>query len=168
MEQEETPGFVPKRLSKAQHSRKSRRRSIFEIVSETNGDEENLYSRTSEKKLFSLFLGEAVDEDNMKPISETKDPVMKRVSMGVKSMSTNRRASFVMSKDASMLSLFDPCGENRFSKDFVMNLQDTKEGKEVLASWGLLYCGGNIHIERDLKRVSKNYLLDLNTECFKW
>ena len=48
--------------------------------------------------------------------------------------------------------------------DFVKNL----DRMAVLSTWGVLYCGGSITIQRELKQISKEYRLDLHVESFKW
>ena len=66
----------------------------------------------------------------------------------------------------NMLSSFTPSDTKHFEKarQFLENL----DKKSVLSTWGILYCGGNIHVSKDLQRISEKYDVALNLETFAW
>ena len=39
---------------------------------------------------------------------------------------------------------------------------------DVLANWGILYCGGAGAVEKQLHRTAAEYRLDLHSEAFAW
>lgn len=83
-----------------------------------------------------------------------------------KSMTHGGRNSLLSQASVSVL---DPSvlSEER-AHNYVKDLLATEEGQNVLQSWGILYCGGNAFINKNLKEISRKYHIDLNTECFKW
>lgn len=41
-------------------------------------------------------------------------------------------------------------------------------GKEIIETWGILFCGGNKFVVKDLSDISERYGIDLHTESFYW
>ena len=83
-----------------------------------------------------------------------------------KSMTLEARKS--MMRQVSVATLDPSLPSEERAHHFVMDLHATEEGKNILNSWGILYCGGNVFINKNLKEISRKYHIDLNTECFKW
>ncbi|CAB9527003.1 NADPH oxidase 4 [Seminavis robusta] len=69
-----------------------------------------------------------------------------------------------MMEDASLA--FQPWDEDLLAEEAENFLQNL--APEILQSWGILYCGGANKIEKQLKKTSERYGLDLHSESFSW
>ena len=85
----------------------------------------------------------------------------------------NRRDQFAASKKkrASEKFIFDhlsigfcPWDKQDGAKEYVKNLDQHL----VLNTWGVLYCGGAKKLEKDLRKVTENYGLQIHVESFAW
>ena len=144
--------------------------SLDETVASISSNEENSmlasgHASNDEENLEGESNCNSKDRENSQPRSNERPSSLNTLKSSAR---LNRNASYTLFRDASTTT-FDPCCDNRnVAKNYLMELQETKQGKDILASWDLLYCGGNKHIKKKLKKISREYLLDLNTECFKW
>ncbi len=58
---------------------------------------------------------------------------------------------------------FQPCDKNESQERCVKRL-DSK----ILATWGIMYCGGSKPVITDLRELSQDYDIDLHIDSFKW
>ena len=75
--------------------------------------------------------------------------------------------SMLMRKESIIVgSSFTPSDKKHFkeAENFLQNL----DKKSVLSTWGILYCGGNKLVSKDLKLISEKYNVALNLETFAW
>ena len=59
---------------------------------------------------------------------------------------------------------FCPWDKQDGAKEYVKNLDQNL----VLRTWGVLYCGGAKKLEKDLRKVTDNYGLQIHVESFAW
>ena len=58
---------------------------------------------------------------------------------------------------------FQPCDKNESQERCVKRL-----GSKILATWGIMYCGGSKPVITALRELSQDYDIDLHIDSFKW
>jgi len=91
--------------------------------------------------------------DSVHPDKE--DAVSEEVEAAIKAAAQKR--------DSSGLS-FRPWENHPEASEYVSNLPR----KEVLSTWGMMYCGGAQAVLEDLENISKKYDIDVHIESFGW
>ena len=59
---------------------------------------------------------------------------------------------------------FHPWGCHKDAKEYVKSL----DKKMIMATWGLLYCGGAEQVLKDLRKISDEFGIRLHVESFAW
>jgi len=139
--------------------------NVIPVFKNTHFDEENLISDEEmgviNSNVSNFHISRLTKDDSLKLIISDDSP-------DVDERRQKRRASFTLMRNSSALMADPSQNHGNVPKQYVKRLLGTPEGKDIIASWGLLYCGGNEHIRKNLKQISRDYRLDLNTECFRW
>ena len=73
-------------------------------------------------------------------------------------LNTSRRRSSIL------VTACRPWEKNDMAAKYVKGLSK----RRVLSTWGILYCGGSPAVEKELKEISKEYQIKLNSESFAW